>query len=318
MTVIIPKKAYFTIIAASVRFANLKIPVEDWLEIYGLFIGKNKGEDVIISNAYPITHQDKVPKHGIDNVYWAVEDYESFAILDQEVFDNNKGEFTIGWFHSHPGIKVMMASLDIQTTSNYQQHNPLAISLVFSPTRLIRQIEKPDKIGDPDIQLENDPGFKIFRLDDITNGMHSTYHKVDYKIEGFDSMEQMIQQAQKFIIDITNFLPKSNLIEKYDKIINDRITQLNSLLVGTEEYLKTLIRQGESSRVPEVLQSQTNQIKQYVAETYLKIGTIKEFMDYLEYKERDIIIPQVNEVLSRWDEAISKLDENLTQLSNMF
>lgn len=316
MTVIITKKVYFTILATSVRFANQKIPVDDWLEIYGVFIGKNKGDDVIISNAYPITHQKKNPEDVIDKVYWSEEDYLSFALIDDEAF--NQGEFTVGWFHSHPGMKVMMTSLDIQTTSTYQQYNPLTVSLVFNPVRLIRQIELPNKKGDPEIQLENDPGFKIFRLDDITKGLHSTYHDVDYKIEGFDNMEQMIKQAQKFIIDVTNFLPQENLIEKYENYINDRISHLNSLLVGTEEYLKTLIRQGEASRVPEVLESQTKDIKQYVAETYLKIGNIKEFMDYLEYKERDTIIPLVDETLSKWDEAISKLDENLAQLSSMF
>ena len=316
MTVIITKKVYFTILATSVRFANQKIPFDDWLEIYGVFTGMNKGDDVIISNAYPITHQKKNPEDVIDKVYWSEEDYVSFALIDDEAF--NQGEFTVGWFHSHPGMKVMMTSLDIQTTSTYQQYNPLTVSLVFNPVRLTRQIELPNKKGDPDIQLENDPGFKIFRLDDVTKGLHSNYHDVDYKIEGFDSMEQMMQQAQKFMIDITNFLPQDNLIEKYENYINDRISHLNSLLVGTEEYLKTLIRKGETSRVPEVLESQTKEIKQYVAETYLKIGNIKEFMDYIEYKERDTIIPLVDETLSKWDEAISKLDENLAKLSSMF
>ncbi|MBK5134238.1 hypothetical protein JJE00_07440 [Candidatus Bathyarchaeota archaeon] len=128
----------------------------------------------------------------------------------------------------------------------------------------------------------------------------------------------MMQQAQKFMIDITNFLPQDNLIEKYESYIDNRISHLNSLLVGTEEYLKTLIRKGEASRVPQVLESQMKEIKQYVAETYLKIGNIKEYMDYLEYKERDTIIPLVDKTLSKWDEAISKLDENLAKLSSMF
>ncbi|MFX1557260.1 MAG: hypothetical protein ACFFC9_08395, partial [Promethearchaeota archaeon] len=58
MTVIIPKKVYLTIVAASVRFANQKIPQDDWLEVSGIFIGHNNGEDVIVSQAYPIMHQE--------------------------------------------------------------------------------------------------------------------------------------------------------------------------------------------------------------------------------------------------------------------
>ncbi|GAH53169.1 unnamed protein product, partial [marine sediment metagenome] len=50
MTVIIPKKAYLSVVAASVRFANTRIPKGDWLEVSGIFIGKNEGDDVIITD----------------------------------------------------------------------------------------------------------------------------------------------------------------------------------------------------------------------------------------------------------------------------
>ena len=68
MTIIIPKKVYQTIVAAAIRFANVKIPEDDWLEVYGVFIGKNEGEDVIISQAFPICHQVKNPEDVIDKV----------------------------------------------------------------------------------------------------------------------------------------------------------------------------------------------------------------------------------------------------------
>ncbi len=316
MTVKISKKVYFTIIASAVRFANQKIPFDDWLEVYGIFIGKNEGDDVIISNTYPITHQKKRPEDIIDKVYWSNEDYESFAIIDDEAFA--QGEFTIGWWHSHPGMKVMMTHLDLQTTLSYQQFNPLAISLVFNHQRLIKQLELPSKKGDPVIQLKGDPGFKIFRLDDTSKGAHSGYHEVDFEIEGFENDEQFLQQAQKLVVDITNFLPKDKIIESYELFVNERITQLNSLLVGTDEYLTTLTRKGETSRISEVLETQTKEIREFVAETFIKIGHIKEFMEYLEYKERAGIIPQINNTLSKWDEVISKLDERLAEISRKF
>ncbi|MBD3196836.1 MAG: hypothetical protein GF317_17395, partial [Candidatus Lokiarchaeota archaeon] len=102
MTVIIPKEVYKTIVASCVRFANARIPEDDWLETYGVLIGKNQGDDVIISEAYPITHQVRQPEDVIDTVYWSNEDYESFSIIDDKAFNNN--EFTIGWYHSHPGF----------------------------------------------------------------------------------------------------------------------------------------------------------------------------------------------------------------------
>ena len=316
MTVIIPKEAYYTIVAASVRFANQRIAKDDWLEVSGIFIGKNEGDDVIVTEAYPIMHQELDRDAVIDQYKWSDEDYEALYIIDEEAF--SKGEFTVGWWHSHPGFKVMMSHIDIKTTLSFQTNNPLAISLVFNPDRLIRQIELPDRKGDPVIQLEQDPGFKIFRLDDISKGIVASYSPANFKILGFETMEQLIAQTQKFIIDIANFFPKENLLGTYERFISERINELNSMLLGTEEYLRTLIRKGESKRVKEVLQNQVRSIRQYVAETFIKIENIKEFTNYLEYKERSVIIPRVDEILSSWDETISSLNDKLTEFAKKY
>ena len=41
-------------------------------------------------------------------------------------------------------------------------------------------------------------------------------------------------------------------------------------------------------------------------------------MDYLEYKERTEIIPQVEAILSEWDEEVTKLDAKLMEISKKF
>ena len=88
--------------------------------------------------------------------------------------------------------------------------------------------------------------------------------------------------------------------------------------MGTEEYLTTLTRRGEKKRIPEVLKTQTQEIRKFVAETYVKIETIKEFMNYLEFKERETIVPMVESILHRWDELVSGLDKKLKNLSKKF
>ncbi|MFX0040677.1 MAG: hypothetical protein ACFFAA_09395 [Promethearchaeota archaeon] len=318
MTVIINKKAYLSIVAASVRFANTRIPKDDWLEVSGIFTGRNDGDNVIISETFPIMHQELDKDAVIDQYKWADEDYEALYIIDDLAFSKEPPEFVVGWWHSHPGFRVMMSHIDIRTTLSYQQNNPLAISLVFNPTRLIRQIELADKKGDPDKQLKNDPGFKIFRLDDVNRGLEASYHTVDYKIEGYESMEQLITLTQKFIIDITNFFPKREVPETYEKFIDGKINEFNSLLMGTEEYLNTLTHRGEKKRIPEVLKSQIQEIRKFVAKTYVKIENIKEFMDYLEYKEREIIIPKIKDIVHKWDEVVGGLDKKLKDLSKKF
>jgi proteasome lid subunit RPN8/RPN11 len=317
LTVIIPKEVYLTIVASSVRFASAKIPKDDWLEVSGVLIGEtDKKDNVILSEAYPIMHQELDKDAVIDQYKWNDDDYISLSIIDDKAF--SEGKFTVGWWHSHPGFKVMMSHIDIRTTLSYQQNNPLAISLVFNPQRLIRQVEMPYKKGDPVKQLKNDPGFKIFRLDDVNRGIEASYHEVDYEIKGYDNMEQLVRQTQKFVIEITNFFPKDNLYKKYESLITERINELNSKIMGTSDYLKTLKRKGESERIPEVLENQTKDIRKFVAETFVKIGNIKEFMNYLEYKERQTVKPKVQDILSKWDETISQLDERIDELKKKF
>ena len=316
MTVYIPKNVYLTIVAACVRFANRKIDKDDWLEVSGILIGRNEGDDVYISKSYPIMHQELDKDAVIDQYKWSDEDYEALYIIDEEAFTNN--EFTVGWWHSHPGFKIMMSHIDIKTTLSFQTNNPLAVSLVFNPERLVRQIELPEIKGDPVNQLEGDPGFKIFRLDDVNKGIQASYHTTDYIVKGFETREQLVTLTQKFLIDITTMFPKDNLFETYEKFVNDRINELNSLIQGTDEYLGTLMRKGESSRVFEVLENQTRSIRKFVAETFIKIGKIKEFKNYLEYKERNIIVPKLKEILSKWDETVETLNERLTEIAKKY
>ncbi|MHA1542727.1 MAG: hypothetical protein ACTSQH_07100 [Candidatus Hodarchaeales archaeon] len=316
MTVFISKEVYLTVVAACVRFANKRIDKDDWLEVSGIFIGKNEGEDVYITKSYPIMHQELDKDAVIDQYKWSNEDYEALYIIDEEAF--SRGEFTVGWWHSHPGFKIMMSHIDIKTTLSYQTNNALAISLVFNPERLVRQVELPVKKGDPVKQLEGDPGFKIFRLDDVDKGIQASYHTVECVITGYENQEQIVPLTQKFLIDITNMFPKENIFETYEKFITDRINKLNSLLQGTDEYLNTLIRKGESGRVYEVLENQTRDIRKFVAETFIRIENIKQFMNYLEFKERNTIIPKIEEILSEWDETVANLNAKLAEIAKKF
>ncbi|MFX0076824.1 MAG: hypothetical protein ACFE96_15375 [Candidatus Hermodarchaeota archaeon] len=330
MTVLIPKEVFFTVVAACVRYANKKIPKDDWKEVSGIFTGKivesNKGKDLYVSAAFPIMHDtfnpndenvdESDPRNVIDGYEYSDEDHASFALIDEEAF--SRGEFTVGWWHSHPGFKVMLSGFgDRKTTISYQAHNPLAIALVFNPERLIRQIELPQKAGDPVKQLREDPGFKIFRMED-PNDKYSNFYEVDYRIDGFENNEHMVRMGQKLAIDITNFFSGDNVFEFYDKYISGRITELNSLLQGIEEYLDTLTRKGETHRIHEVLSTQTREIRRFIAETFIKVENIRQFTNYLEYKEKSIMIPKIDTILADWDSNVAQLNTKLTEIAKKF
>ena len=112
--------------------------------------------------------------------------------------------------------------------------------------------------------------------------------------------------------------PKDKIHEIYEKFVNSRIKELNSLIQGTDEYIDTLKRKGETSRVSDVIENQTRDIRKFIAETFIKISNIKQFMDYLEYKERAIIIPIIKEILSKWDETVENLNDRLTEIAKKY
>jgi hypothetical protein len=261
-------------------------------------------------------HQELDKDAVIDQYKWKDEDYEALYIIDDEAF--SRGDFTVGWYHSHPGFKVMMSHIDIRTTLSYQINNPMAISLVFNPLRLVKQIELPDKKGNPDIPLQNDPGFKIFRLIDVNKGIQASYQPVDFRVEGFDSPEQLVQLTQGFIVDVTNLLPKEGTVESYQKLVDKSVEELNAQLVGTEEYLKTLAMKGEKSRIPEVLQNQSKDIKTSAERINKKMEKMKKFLDYLEYKERATVVPGSLEVIKIWEEKVANLEGALQAIAQKF
>ncbi|MHA1695575.1 MAG: Mov34/MPN/PAD-1 family protein [Candidatus Helarchaeota archaeon] len=161
-------EAYETIVLHACRFANVKIPMDSWKEIYGFLIGVIDGDDVIVKRCVPMAHGSSV------EVEFNEEHYIKSAEVDSMAAE--RGEFIVGWYHSHPGLGLFLSSTDIQNHLGYQGPNPKAIALVFDHTLLNKPLE--------DGTLH--PGFEIFKLDDPSLGRMSDFHKVDYEIENVD------------------------------------------------------------------------------------------------------------------------------------
>ncbi|MHA1379938.1 MAG: hypothetical protein ACTSRG_16330 [Candidatus Helarchaeota archaeon] len=159
----IKAKAYKDIVLHASRFCNLKIPRNQWKEVYGFLVGTIKGEDVIINDAVPMTHG------GTTEVKFEEKHYIEAAELDSKLAGEGQGQnFIVGWYHSHPGLDLFLSSVDIQNHMGFQGPNPKSIALVFDPTKL----------------LEGHPGFEIFRINKIE--LTSGFHNVPWKILDLD------------------------------------------------------------------------------------------------------------------------------------
>ncbi|MFX1393605.1 MAG: Mov34/MPN/PAD-1 family protein [Promethearchaeota archaeon] len=172
--VIIKPLAYYKMLVHILRFGNRLRDIRLYKEVMGMLIGYLEGDgvikNVIIEDAVPISHGGSI------EVAFAQEDYITFAQVDEQYAEKNW--FTVGWYHSHPGLQIFFSGTDILNQLGWQTPNPSAIGIVFDHTYL----EKP-----------GDLGFRTFRLDDPSKGSKSSYHEIETIVEPPDKMEFYIK-----------------------------------------------------------------------------------------------------------------------------
>ena len=209
-------KTFRNILLHTLFYANFDIKRSEWKETYGLLIGKIKEDDLIIVDSVPITSGEKFEVAFEEKHYLKAAEFDSIAI--------EKGYFTVGWYHSHPGLGLFLSPTDILNQLGYQNLNPKAIALVFDFTKISEEFL----------------GFEIFRLDDPTLGTVSDFHKVSWKIKGIkksfqkgipsildnfqSKVEKMIKKSPILTIEqiahhlhYSQFVVKEILIEMFEK-----------------------------------------------------------------------------------------------------
>ncbi|MGQ4873488.1 MAG: hypothetical protein ACP6IY_05370 [Promethearchaeia archaeon] len=175
----IKPEAYYKMLVHVLRFGNKARDHRQFKEVMGILIGRLEGEpdsrgvrDVIVEDYVPISHGGSI------EVAFKPEDYVSFSYVDAEYAERDPPLFSVGWAHSHPGLKIFFSSTDIKNQLGWQTPNPSAIGIVFDHTYL----ENP-----------GDLGFRTFRLDDPSKGPLSDYHEVKTIVEPPDSVEFYIK-----------------------------------------------------------------------------------------------------------------------------
>ncbi len=155
------------------RFGNKARDPRDYREVMGMLIGHLEGDadqrgiqNVIVEDAVPISHGGSI------EVNFAPQDYVAFATVDENFAEKNW--WTVGWYHSHPGLGIFFSGTDINNQLGWQTPNASAIGIVFDHTSL----ENP-----------GDLGFRTFRLDAPSKGSKTGYHEVETVVEPPDNVE---------------------------------------------------------------------------------------------------------------------------------
>ncbi len=165
--------AYYKMLLHVLRFGSKYLDHSKLSEVMGVLIGKLEGEgeikDVIVEDVVPVSHG------GTIEVKFSVDQLGAFGELDSKIWEQygDLGWFSVGWYHSHPGLGIFFSETD-KFNQIFWQKNPSGIGIVFDHTYL----DKP----------EGDVGFRIFRLnetnlDDPSVAMKSDYHEVKAIVE---------------------------------------------------------------------------------------------------------------------------------------
>ena len=104
-------EAYEQIVLHATRFANTKVPMDVWKEVYGFLIGTVEDTRVLVKKAVPMAHGSSV------EVEFTDEHYIKSAQIDSWAAERNM--FIVGWYHSHPGLGLFLSSTDIQNQLGY-------------------------------------------------------------------------------------------------------------------------------------------------------------------------------------------------------
>ncbi|MHA2062587.1 MAG: hypothetical protein ACW963_09910, partial [Candidatus Sifarchaeia archaeon] len=169
--VVLTLKAYERIVGYAIRYANEKLSENKWREVYGILIGSIENDSkVLIKNAIPMIVGDRA------GVKYESKQYVDMAQIDASIYEravqDEKKDFIIGWWHTHPGFSrngFFFSPIDCMTQLGYQIPNPYAVGLVFDHCEMNSD--------------SNLLGIAGIRLKDPNRGISSTYDLISLDFE---------------------------------------------------------------------------------------------------------------------------------------
>ncbi|MEM2237539.1 MAG: Mov34/MPN/PAD-1 family protein [Candidatus Caldarchaeum sp.] len=102
-------------------------------EVAGLLVGKSAGKVLEIWDAMT-GEQYGTPAY-------VQLDESVMSRVAEQLAQEGKGLYIVGWYHSHPGLDVFLSPTDIDTQKRYQLMYPKAVALVIDPVNYARTRE---------------------------------------------------------------------------------------------------------------------------------------------------------------------------------
>jgi len=165
-------KALNKVLRHGMRFSNLNIPREKWVECMGFLVGNVDDDKVEIKDAIPMVHGNIV------EVEFKNEHYAKADEINQSLTDEN---WIIGWYHTHPGHGLFLSTVDKINHSGYQSLNSKAIALVFDPSKFhdenkLEEYIKIFRLKNPELREKSD--FAEIESVEITHSLHEVISSI--------------------------------------------------------------------------------------------------------------------------------------------
>ncbi|MHA2036751.1 MAG: hypothetical protein ACW98X_09980 [Promethearchaeota archaeon] len=230
--------AYYKMLLHVLRFGSkiLEKEKKKLSEVMGALIGHLEGEgeikNVIVEDVAPVSHG------GTIEVKYTPDQLGAFAELDGKIYEQygHLGWFSVGWFHSHPGLSIFFSETD-KFNQIFWQKSPSGIGIVFDHTYL----EKP-----------GDLGFRVFRLDernldDPTLALKSDYHEVKAVVEPPDNLE--------FYLKLMELINKIHTGEPQILELNETVDLFSDVFIPEEEQLTTKLPEMNFNEIYSILKN---------------------------------------------------------------
>jgi proteasome lid subunit RPN8/RPN11 len=299
------------------RYGNNNIPQKTWREVYGILIGSIKdNKEVVVNDAIPVMVGDRAyveykSKHYVDTAQFNTTIYER-AIQD------DKEDFFVVWWHTHPGIGFIFSPRDVETQLFYQGVNPFAIALVFDHCQ---KESKSYYLGIAGIRLKNPD-----------RGMFATYsNSIELKFE--ITKEKMVKNADKVVREINkNMKDVLREIKYIDEILRKKyLAQLQrnfGLIMVLKRDIKIIDDQIEAEnedyylyewdpdidkkiyRIPKFRERVEKELKKYEG----ILSELKSENKILEIKKKKARYKKkLNEILAKPNEWYTKIMNDFTE-----
>ncbi|TFG28877.1 MAG: hypothetical protein EU532_04385 [Promethearchaeota archaeon] len=277
--VTIKPTAYYKMLIHVLRFGNKILDPKNYREVMGMLIGHLEGDadqrrirNVIIEDAVPVSHGGSI------EVDFAPQDYVAFAAVDENFAEKNW--FTVGWYHSHPGLGIFFSGTDINNQLGWQTPNPSAIGIVFDHTFL----ENPEDLG-----------FRTFRLEDPSKGSRSDYYEVETIVQPPDNLQ--------FYFKLMGLINNVHSKEPPILEINETPDPFGEINFPTQNEIL--------SKKPEINLTNTLEVLQKGMENFLELS-MKPLINFFNVWSQNIIKNIIdNNIVMRKD--LIEMKENLSQ-----